>query len=74
VQLSNVSGQLKSNNVKLKGLVNQMRSSRNFCVDVILIIIIMAIGEPWTRNEWEAQLRSERPLEEVVLAACRVRS
>jgi hypothetical protein len=37
---------LKTNNAKLKGLVNSMRSSRNFCVDVILICVILAIGEP----------------------------
>jgi t-SNARE complex subunit (syntaxin) len=44
-QMDKVTGQLKTNNAKLKGLVTQMRSSRNFCVDVILICIILAIGE-----------------------------
>lgn len=43
-QMDKVTGQLKDNNAKLKGLVEQMRSSRNFCVDVILICIILAIG------------------------------
>ncbi len=43
-QMDKVTGQLKTNNAKLKGLVTQMRSSRNFCVDVILICIILAIG------------------------------
>lgn len=43
-QMDKVTGQLKTNNAKLKGLVEQMRSSRNFCVDVILICIILAIG------------------------------
>lgn len=40
-----VTGQLKTNNAKLKGLVEQMAHSRNFCVDVVLICIILAIGE-----------------------------
>lgn len=40
-----VTGQLKTNNAKLKGVITKMRSSRNFCVDVILICIILAIGE-----------------------------
>mmetsp|Transcript_19103 Transcript_19103/g.32789 ORF Transcript_19103/g.32789 Transcript_19103/m.32789 type:complete len:278 (-) Transcript_19103:432-1265(-) len=43
-QMDKVTGQLKNNNAKLKGLVEQMRSSRNFCVDVILIVVILAIG------------------------------
>eukprot|EP00197_Chlamydomonas_leiostraca_P001729 CAMPEP_0202887098 /NCGR_PEP_ID=MMETSP1391-20130828/42508_1 /ASSEMBLY_ACC=CAM_ASM_000867 /TAXON_ID=1034604 /ORGANISM="Chlamydomonas leiostraca, Strain SAG 11-49" /LENGTH=275 /DNA_ID=CAMNT_0049570375 /DNA_START=202 /DNA_END=1029 /DNA_ORIENTATION=- len=43
-QMDKVTGQLKTNNAKLKGLVTKMRSSRNFCVDVILICIILAIG------------------------------
>uniref|UniRef100_A0A7S0WX34 t-SNARE coiled-coil homology domain-containing protein n=1 Tax=Chlamydomonas leiostraca TaxID=1034604 RepID=A0A7S0WX34_9CHLO len=43
-QMDKVTGQLKTNNAKLKGLVTKMRSSRNFCVDVILICILLAIG------------------------------
>lgn len=43
-QMDKVTGQLKTNNAKLKGLVTKMRSSRNFCVDVILICIILAIA------------------------------
>ncbi|KAJ9534099.1 hypothetical protein QJQ45_002102 [Haematococcus lacustris] len=43
-QMDKVTGQLKTNNAKMAGLVKQMRSSRNFCVDVILICVILAIG------------------------------
>jgi hypothetical protein len=40
-----VSHGLKTNNAKLQGLVKSVRSSRNFCVDVILICVVLAIGE-----------------------------
>jgi SYP7 family syntaxin len=43
-QMDKVTSQLKTNNAKLKGLVHRMRSARNFCVDVILICILLAIG------------------------------
>lgn len=43
-QMDKVRNQLTQNNEKLKGLIHKMRSSRNFCVDVILIVIILAIG------------------------------
>ncbi|CAK0785050.1 hypothetical protein CVIRNUC_008255 [Coccomyxa viridis] len=36
--------QLKTNNMKLKGLLNQMRSSRNFCLDVVLICILLGLA------------------------------
>jgi DNA repair exonuclease SbcCD ATPase subunit len=42
-QLHKVTARLKSNNAKLKGLVLQMRSRRNFCLDVILICIVLGI-------------------------------
>ncbi len=42
--MDKVTSQLKTNNAKLKGLVHRMRSARNFCVDVILICILLAIG------------------------------
>ncbi|WCJ22756.1 syntaxin of plants 71 [Euphorbia peplus] len=35
---------LKSTNVRLKDTVNQLRSSRNFCIDIILLIIILGIA------------------------------
>ena len=39
-----VTSTIKTNNVKLKGLVHKMANARNFCVDVILIIILLSIG------------------------------
>ncbi|CAH9095939.1 unnamed protein product [Cuscuta epithymum] len=35
---------LKNTNVRLKDTVNQLRSSRNFCVDIILLCIILGIA------------------------------
>ncbi|POO01631.1 t-SNARE [Trema orientale] len=35
---------LKNTNVRLKHTVNQLRSSRNFCIDIILLIIILGIA------------------------------
>ncbi|GLC38413.1 hypothetical protein PLESTB_001580600 [Pleodorina starrii] len=43
-QLDRVTRSLKSNNAKLHGLVTRVRSSRNFCVDAILIAVLLAIG------------------------------
>ncbi|GLC37524.1 hypothetical protein PLESTB_001757000 [Pleodorina starrii] len=43
-QMDKVTKSLKTNNVKLKGIVSKMRSSRNFCVDIILIVVLLAIG------------------------------
>ncbi|GMP85094.1 hypothetical protein CsSME_00038388 [Camellia sinensis var. sinensis] len=31
-------------NVRLKDTVNQLRSSRNFCIDIILLCIILGIA------------------------------
>ncbi|XWS32152.1 hypothetical protein CRYUN_Cryun23aG0136500 [Craigia yunnanensis] len=35
---------LKSTNVRLKDTVNQLRSSRNFCIDIIPLFIILGIA------------------------------
>ncbi|XVF22510.1 hypothetical protein REPUB_Repub12eG0178800 [Reevesia pubescens] len=35
---------LKSTNVRLKDTVNQLRSSRNFCIDIILLCVILGIA------------------------------
>ncbi|KAL6534198.1 Syntaxin-71 [Orobanche hederae] len=35
---------LKNTNVRLKDTVNQLRSSRNFCIDIILMCIILGIA------------------------------
>jgi SYP7 family syntaxin len=39
-----VTNNLKTNNAKLKGVMSKMRSSRNFCVDIILVTVLLAIG------------------------------
>ena len=33
----------QSNNQKLHGLVTQMRSKRNFCIDIVLLCILLGI-------------------------------
>eukprot|EP00793_Prasinoderma_coloniale_P002242 PRCOL_00002750-RA len=43
-KVDDVGGELKSQNVKLKETLTRLRSSRNFCVDVVLIIILLGIG------------------------------
>ncbi len=35
---------LKSTNVRLKDTVTKLRSSRNFCIDIILLCIILGIA------------------------------
>lgn len=42
--MDKVTRNLKTNNAKLTGIVSKMRNSRNFCVDIILIIVLLAIG------------------------------
>ncbi|GBF90690.1 hypothetical protein Rsub_02990 [Raphidocelis subcapitata] len=42
-QLNRVTSKLKSNNAKLRGLVLQMRSRRNFCIDIILVCVVLGI-------------------------------
>ncbi|KIZ06618.1 Syntaxin-72 [Monoraphidium neglectum] len=39
-QLNSVTSKLKSNNAKLKGL---MRSKRNFCIDIVLVCLLLGI-------------------------------
>ncbi|KAG2431672.1 hypothetical protein HYH02_013249 [Chlamydomonas schloesseri] len=43
-QVDKVTGKIKTNNQKLAGVLKNMRSSRNFCVDIILITVLLAIG------------------------------
>ena len=35
---------LKTNKTRLKEMVTKLRSSRNFCVDVVLLCILLGIG------------------------------
>lgn len=43
-QINKATSNLKTNNVKLKGLIHKMSNARNFCVDVVLIIVCLSIG------------------------------
>ncbi|KAI7988380.1 Syntaxin-71 [Camellia lanceoleosa] len=42
--LDNAASDLKNTNVRLKDTVNQLRSSQNFCIDIILLCIIFGIA------------------------------
>jgi SYP7 family syntaxin len=35
---------LKNTNIRLKETLTKMRSNRNFCIDLILIVLILGIG------------------------------
>ncbi|KAF1897805.1 hypothetical protein Lal_00032565 [Lupinus albus] len=43
-KVDKASSDLKNTNVRLKHTVNQLRSSRNFCIDIVLLIIILGIA------------------------------
>uniref|UniRef100_A0A7N1A0U2 t-SNARE coiled-coil homology domain-containing protein n=1 Tax=Kalanchoe fedtschenkoi TaxID=63787 RepID=A0A7N1A0U2_KALFE len=43
-KLDKATTDLKNTNVRLKDTVNQLRSSRNFCIDIILLCIILGIA------------------------------
>ncbi|KAK6920096.1 Target SNARE coiled-coil homology domain [Dillenia turbinata] len=43
-KVDKASSDLKSTNVRLKETVNKLRSSRNFCIDIILLCIILGIA------------------------------
>ncbi|XP_028775941.1 syntaxin-71 [Neltuma alba] len=43
-KVDKASSDLKNTNVRLKDTVNQLRSSRNFCIDIVLLIIILGIA------------------------------
>ncbi|KAL7181339.1 hypothetical protein ACSBR1_040260 [Camellia fascicularis] len=44
LQVDNAASDLKNTNVRLKDIVNQLRSSQNFCIDIILLCIIFGIA------------------------------
>ncbi|CAL9168430.1 unnamed protein product, partial [Musa hybrid cultivar] len=44
---------LKNTNVRLKDTINQLRSSRNFCIDIILLCIILGIAAYLYKNEMQ---------------------
>nr|KYP70858.1 Syntaxin-71 [Cajanus cajan] len=43
-KVDKASSDLKNTNVRLRDTVNQLRSSRNFCIDIVLLIIILGIA------------------------------
>lgn len=43
-KVDKATSELKNTNVRLKHTVNQLRSSRNFCIDIILLCIILGIA------------------------------
>ena len=43
-KVDDVGAELKTQNVKLKETLTKLRSSRNFCIDVVLIILLLGIG------------------------------
>ncbi|PSR98178.1 Syntaxin-71 like [Actinidia chinensis var. chinensis] len=43
-EVDKATSDLKNTNVRLKDTVNQLRSSRNFCIDIILLCIILGIA------------------------------
>ncbi|KAI7998393.1 Syntaxin-71 [Camellia lanceoleosa] len=43
-EVDKAASDLKNTNVRLKDTVNQLRSSRNFCIDTILLCIIIGIA------------------------------
>ncbi|EXB98552.1 hypothetical protein L484_014394 [Morus notabilis] len=42
-EVDKVTSDIKNTNVRLKQTLNQVRSSRNFCIDIILLCIILGI-------------------------------
>ncbi|KAL5546187.1 hypothetical protein UlMin_005874 [Ulmus minor] len=43
-KVDKASSDLKNTNVRLRDTVNQLRSSRNFCIDIVLLCIILGIA------------------------------
>uniref|UniRef100_A0A2P2LKZ3 Syntaxin n=1 Tax=Rhizophora mucronata TaxID=61149 RepID=A0A2P2LKZ3_RHIMU len=43
-KVDKATSELKNTNVRLKHTVNQLRSSRNFCIDIVLLCIILGIA------------------------------
>ncbi|KAI8009618.1 Syntaxin-71 [Camellia lanceoleosa] len=48
--VDNAASDLKNTNVRLKDTVNQLRSSQNFCIDIILLCIIIGIAAYLYKN------------------------
>lgn len=44
VKMDTVTKELQTNNMKLHGLVTQVRSSRRFFIDIILLCVVLALG------------------------------
>lgn len=44
VQMDTATRAVQTNNQKLKGVLHRIRSSRNFCIDIVLIIVLLSIA------------------------------
>lgn len=44
LQLDKGTKSVETNNQKLAGVLKRVRSQRNFCIDIILIIILLAVA------------------------------
>lgn len=42
-KMDDITKQLKTNNMKIHGLITQIRSTKHFCVDVILIVVLLSL-------------------------------
>jgi syntaxin of plants SYP7 len=43
VQMDKATKSVQTNNQKLAGVLKRVRSTRNFCIDITLIIILLAV-------------------------------
>lgn len=44
LQLDKGTKSVETNNQKLAGVLTRVRSQRNFCIDIILIIVLLAVA------------------------------
>jgi syntaxin of plants SYP7 len=44
VQMDTATKSVQTNNQKMKGVLTRIRSGRNFCLDIILITVLLAIA------------------------------
>ncbi|KAL0316243.1 UNVERIFIED_CONTAM: syntaxin [Sesamum radiatum] len=52
---------LKNTNVRLKDTVNQLRSSRNFCIDIILLCVILGIAAYLYKASEDKEIKLRHP-------------
>lgn len=44
LQMDTATKSVQTNNQKMKGVLTRIRSGRNFCIDIILITVLLAIA------------------------------